>query len=62
MNNFLFYIGVAILSIIALFATSFAISFLVDGNILESIGCFVGAIIAGYADYLLINNKLKSEE
>lgn len=62
MTKFLFYAGALILSALVLFAITFAISSFVDGNVFAGIGCIVGAAIAGYADYLLINNKLKSEK
>lgn len=62
MTKFLFYAGALILTALVLFAITFAISSFVDGNLFAGIGCFVGTVIAGYADYLLINNRLKSEE
>ena len=62
MKKFLFYASALILTALVLFAITFAISSFIDGNVFAGIGCIVGCIIAGYADYLLINNKLKSEE
>ena len=61
MTKFLFYAGALILTALVLFAIAFAISSFIDGNIFAGIGCIVGTVIAGYADYLLLvgNRKIK---
>lgn len=61
MTKFLFYASALILSALVLFAIAFAISSFIDGKVFSGIGCIVGGIIAGYADYLLLvgNRRIK---
>lgn len=61
MTKFLFYASAVILSSLVLFTISFAISSFIDGKVFAGIGCIVGGVISGYADYLLLvgNRKIK---
>ena len=61
-SKVIFYVAAFILTALVLFAISFAISSFVDKEVVAGIGCILSAIIAGYADYLLISRQCKNSE